>query len=398
MALNYVHDADKLSSKSTRSQDEKRRKEHDMKTGRTVQEVATEIMRQSEAKRDFLAPTSQMKLAVGRMGDSERFGVLLRLPKQETPFALSPHTHGQIAARVQIPMTYYNRLLDEAPELLRDNVEHWWRANDEPRMVRTLDGRARAFLSNRYRRIDNLQVAQIILPMLAEMDSDVKVESSEVTESKMYLKCVYPAVQDTVTLIKPGTHERIREVVQAGFVFSNSEIGLGNIQCQPFNKVLSCTNGMIVEEFTMRKAHLGRRVTEDDFSEEGTQLWSDDTRRADDHALMLKIRDTVLAMGDQKRFSQIVEKMNAATERTLGNKPQESIEELANFGLSESERGLVFKHLVEGGTLSQWGLVNAVTRSAQDAESYDRATELESLGGKLLALDSGQWAAAFERN
>jgi hypothetical protein len=36
----------------------------------------------------------------------------------------------------------------------------------------------------------------------------------------------------------------------------------------------------------------------------------------------------------------------------------------------------VLKHLILGGSLTTWGLANAVTRAAQDAESYDRATEL----------------------
>lgn len=33
---------------------------------------------------------------------------------------------------------------------------------------------------------------------------------------------------------------------------------------------------------------------------------------------------------------------------------------------------------------SQFGLVNAVTRSSQDVEDYNRATELERIGGTIL--------------
>jgi hypothetical protein len=43
--------------------------------------------------------------------------------------------------------------------------------------------------------------------------------------------------------------------------------------------------------------------------------------------------------------------------------------------------------------MSQWGLANAVTRAAQDVESYDRATELEALGGDVVILPAGEWKA-----
>jgi hypothetical protein len=41
--------------------------------------------------------------------------------------------------------------------------------------------------------------------------------------------------------------------------------------------------------------------------------------------------------------------------------------------------------------LSAYGLVNAVTHFSQDVEDYDRATEFEALGGKLIELALGDW-------
>ena len=37
-----------------------------------------------------------------------------------------------------------------------------------------------------------------------------------------------------------------------------------------------------------------------------------------------------------------------------------------------------------GNDFSHFGLVNAVTRSSQDVADYNRATELERIGGTLL--------------
>jgi len=39
-----------------------------------------------------------------------------------------------------------------------------------------------------------------------------------------------------------------------------------------------------------------------------------------------------------------------------------------------------------GGDLSKWGLANAVTSLANEAEDYDRVVELERIGGKIVDL------------
>lgn len=61
------------------------------------------------------------------------------------------------------------------------------------------------------------------------------------------------------------------------------------------------------------------------------------------------------------------------------------------FALTESERSGVLRGMVEGGELSGYGLVNAVTDYSQRVEDYDRATDLEVLGGRLIELPPEQW-------
>lgn len=45
---------------------------------------------------------------------------------------------------------------------------------------------------------------------------------------------------------------------------------------------------------------------------------------------------------------------------------------------------------------TRWGLVNAVTEASKEAHSYDRATELEVVGGKLLSLPQADWKTIAE--
>jgi hypothetical protein len=51
----------------------------------------------------------------------------------------------------------------------------------------------------------------------------------------------------------------------------------------------------------------------------------------------------------------------------------------------------VLRHLIIEGDLSGYGLVNAVTHYSQDVGGYDRATEFEALGGKLIELAPTEW-------
>ena len=74
-----------------------------------------------------------------------------------------------------------------------------------------------------------------------------------------------------------------------------------------------------------------------------------------------------------------------------------TVEVLASrHGLTDDERSGVLRSLIEGGELSGYGLVNAVTHFSQQVDDYDRATELEALGGRLIELPAGEWRALAE--
>ena len=54
--------------------------------------------------------------------------------------------------------------------------------------------------------------------------------------------------------------------------------------------------------------------------------------------------------------------------------------------LTENERGDILRQLFMGGDNSRYGLVNAVTAASKIAKSYERATDLERIGGEILSL------------
>ena len=245
-------------------------------------------------------------------------------------------------------------------------------------MIRTLDGSARAFVSERYRPLDNFDLADKVLPILA--DAQVQIESSAITDTRMYIKAVSPYV---VAEVKKG------DIVQAGIVISNSEVGAGALRIEPLVYRLVCLNGMITS-IALRKTHLGGRQGVEDAVFE---VLSDDTKRLSDAAFWSQVGDVTIAALDESYFAKEVQRLRETTERRIEGDIQKAVTAtVKQVGLTESEGSDVLRHLIEGGDLSQYGMANAVTRASQDVEDYDRATALERTGAKVIEIPQTDWA------
>jgi len=364
-----------------------------MKQGHTLQELAAEVMRISDAKKDFIADTRNIHMKIGTpdqeiglldavIDETRRQSAIVQ-PRFEIDgvgeFGIRETAHSQIAGKAGIPLTYYRRMWNDAPHLLVSNVNHWLINEPSRRMVRTLDGDARAFLSDRYRILDNDELLEAVLPVISDLK--VKIESSAVTEKKIYLKCTFPQVEGEV---KPG------DVVRAGFVLSNSEVGQGSVSVQPLVLRLVCRNGAVMNDARMKRFHVGRANGNGD---DPHRFFKDDTLKADDQAFMLKVRDTIQGAADEAQFKATVDRMKESTERKIEGNPVEAVEVVKKkYSLQDSERDGVLHHLIHGGDLSHYGLTNALTRMSQDVENYDRASDLERFGGKMFEMSGREWA------
>ena len=356
-----------------------------MKEGSSLQELARQLEAEQKTKRDFVAPTTELEMSVLDPNASahanhadvpETVAHAIRVNGYGA-FDINEIAHEQIASRVGIPQKYYDRMRREAPHLLNENVNHWFARTPEKRMIRTLSGTARAFLSDRYRPLDNLDMAQTVLPVLHDMG--VRVESSALTDRRLYIKAVTPKMTAEV---KKG------DVVQAGIVVSNSEVGLGSVKVEPMVFRLVCSNGLIVPDYGQKRYHVGRALE----AEESQAIYRDETLAADDAAFLMKVQDTVRLAVDQAKFAHLVNRLRDAAGEPLSGNPVSAVELMANrHALTQDESGGVLRHLVTGGDFSRYGLLNAVTRTSQEVADYDRATELERLGGKIMTLDTQEW-------
>lgn len=341
-----------------------------MKQGRTLEELGKELERQRQARKDLVVDTRHLSATTNEKGTT----VSINVNGEKQQYGLTELAHQQIAARLQIPYRYYQKLQKEQPQLLDENINTWFNYAPERRMVRIMDDNIRAFLSDRYRRLDNLELCSAVLPIISDMNG-VEINSCEVTPTHMYLKVINKKMKAEVAL---------GDVVQAGFVISNSEVGLGSLRVEPLVYRLVCKNGMICKDYMQKKYHVGKQVTGGD---EAYELYSEETLMQDDKAFFMKVQDTVRCAVDEAKFMLTVNKMREAMEIPIENDPVQAVEVLADkFMLTQAERGDVLRQLFIGGDTSRYGLLNAVTAASRLAPDYERATELERIGGEILEL------------
>ena len=208
-----------------------------MLQGKNLIELAQEIQRQASAKGDFIATAEAVSLQAD--GQTLALAGVGDYPATEI-------THDQIGNFLNIPIRYYDRLRQSHPALLAENVNTLLHTTDAKRMVRTLDGTARAFLSDRYRRLDHGDLAEAVLPII--LAQQLQVVSCEITARKLYLQVVN---QRQEAEVRPG------DPVQAGFILTNSEVGHGALQLQPLIFRLVCTNGLVLPEKQGKTQQMG---------------------------------------------------------------------------------------------------------------------------------------------
>jgi len=373
-----------------------------MKTGKSLVELATELERRANNKTDYLAKTDLISMsrdeAEALEGDFDR---LLKLNVGDIKVGINGLAHDQLGSYCDIPAAYYDRCRTHDPDLLIHNVNSWIAKAHETRMVRTLDGKARAFLSNAYRPLENEDLANAILPILLD-GGEYDIHSCDVTEKRLYIKVVGKSL--TRELAKHGatlgSGHTIVHVMFPAITVSNSEVGCGALSIQRGLYDSGCSNLGTYGEKALRRAHVGGR--HELVSDELVSKLSDDTRRKMDSALWSQVRDVIKLGFAEGEFNALCDKVEGAqADRIEKDADVVKVVKVAGqkLGLREGEQKGVLQCLIEGGDLSRCGLHNAITKfSQEDALSYDRATELERIGAQVIELPKNDWNVIARAN
>ena len=332
--------------------------------------LAKELERQKANSLDLIVDSGTLKTIPNVAGD-----IGLAIPGWGE-YPLTEWAHLQLAEKLQIPKKYYDRMRFNGKSwLLAENINAWL-PEKERRLIRILDGKIRAILSDRYRIMDNYDVLFLALEEFKKKET-VEVYRADLTETMFYLKAVDKSLTAEI---------KDNDIVYGGLIIRNSEVGASAFRVEPFILRKICMNGLI-GEYSLKRIHLGRQTLET-----GEIDWSDETRELEDKALWSRIRDIIKATFDGKIFGYWVERLKESTEIEV-EKPKVAVENVVElYGLNQEQRDFLLMHFSEK---TKYGLVDAVTTLARESESIDEQVRLEELGGKILDTPESEFKRLF---
>ncbi|MFX1535699.1 MAG: DUF932 domain-containing protein [Promethearchaeota archaeon] len=314
-----------------------------------LQSLIDELERQKPLKWDKKINSSQLQMVL--FESQPRFQI-----NEGEFFSVTKPCHSQIADKLEIPLKYYHKMEDEAPELLAENVNTWLKKNEKDFFIRGLENSVRAFLSDRYRVIDHLDILYCSLNELQAHDTEI--EDCYLSEIEMNIKVKSQKLRDFVR------HKD--DLIVGGLFFTNSETGHKALRVEPRMFRVKCSNGMIVEEFVTREIHLGN----------ADELY--------DEMIYLSLRRSIRELFN--KFGEIVLALRESTEIKIKN-PQKVINNVVGqYKLSEAQKENILMAFGAEPEYDKYGIANAITLAAKKEESWEKSIDLERIGGNLIAL------------
>ncbi|MFY1681671.1 DUF932 domain-containing protein [Micromonospora sp. WMMD730] len=297
-----------------------------------------------------------------------------------------------IGDKLGIPASYLRKTRTQAPSLWDTNVNGWLDLHQGKRyLARCLSdgngsGILRAFLSDGYKIIDNLDVLMAVLSGIR--DSGLQVHfSCDLSERRMVvrvhseaIKSLAPALLGNYRSPFTGATGADNPTVFAGLVFTNSETGGGAFSVVPRIVVQVCNNGVTITRDALRAVHLGAKM------DEGAIRWSNDTQQANLTLIGKQARDAVHRFLDVRYVQRKIEEIEEKAGRRIPD-PDHTIKVIGQrLRFTEDEQRLILNHFIDGGDRTAGGILHAVTSVAQTLTDPDAAYDMESVGIRALEI------------
>ena len=318
--------------------------------------VVNELKRQKETKVDFVADTRQMTVgeSEGRLKlypSSDHDHIQIREFLDSSGIDITEQTLVQIGQKSSpdIPSKFLKKLADQKPALASSLLNGMF-DDGSKRLVRCLDNKVRAFLSDRYRVLDNYDLAFQALEAVQAAGGEVL--EAQLTDRHMRLKFTTRSIWDVIDEKRSsapssswyaggmGNQSHLSRVaartegdlpggegtVHPLVTISNSETGHCGLSVRMGILRAICFNLATVEH-TVKQIHLGSRM------EAG--VFEADTVEADSKAIWLKCRDAISKSFHPASFDRIVKMAQNANSHQI-DMPTVAVD-----------------HIVESTTLSQ---------------------------------------------
>ncbi|MFG1820608.1 DUF932 domain-containing protein [Kribbella sp. NPDC049174] len=377
--------------------------------------LAAMLQEQQTRKVDFVAPAASIRAEEGMIVVTGAEAELTEDGVTQVDGVYQPTSVmlDGLAAKLDVPVGYLKRTHRTRPDLWDANVNGWLHGrkpkirnrdgehelirpavpgDDRSFLVRTFRGEqgpglGRAFLSDGYKLIDNLDALMATLDGVRAAGVDIDVRGCDLSDSRMYVRLLAPQISAYAPELLKGYRSPFtgatgdeNPTVFAGFVISNSEVGAGAYSITPQIVVEICGNGATITKDVQRSVHVGSRMAE------GLIRWSDETRAKEIELIRSKTKDAVRTFLDVGYVTRVI----ADLEKTAG-KPIDGADKVVRavgkkLAFSEEQISGVLDHFIQGGQRTAGGVLQAVTSYAQTIKSADAAADVEAQGVKAMEL------------
>jgi len=360
----------------------------------TLADLAGLLRDQQARKADIVAPAAAIRASGGRLVIDDSAPELGPDGVTMTSGSYLPTEvcDQGVADKLGIPGAYLRRMREQATGLYDANVNGWLERDDRRFLIRCLrgddgGGAARAFLSDGYKFIDNLDVLMAALDGVRQSGMPAEVDGCDLTGRRMYVRVVCEAVRALAPGLlgdyrSPFTGARGADnpVVFAGFVISNSETGCGAFTLTPRLVVQVCRNGMTITRDAIRAVHLGERLGE------GVVTWSGNTQDKTLALITAKTTDAVAAFLDPGYVQAAVAQIERDAGHELADPPEAVRTVSQRLRFTDAQQNDILTHFIRGGDITAGGMLHAVTSVAQTLSDADAACEMEAAGLRALEI------------
>lgn len=294
------------------------------------------------------------------------------------PFEFSDWSYRQLAGRLGIPWPYA-KMIRNIPDLMDTNFNWWLSHSDRTFLIRTTGEEVRAFLTPRYKIINNVDVAKAAVAAMSSKLIPCALEHAYVTSSHMEM--VFLDKHDTICL--PGA---VDDKFFTGIALRNSEVGAAALRVDPYFYRQICSNGMFSEAADenegIKRIHLG---VKDDSS-----IYWTDRRSASAEKIVSEIENVVnRAVTSSKSVDVLNTLASLKSKKVTPDETGAILSSLENeLSMNEAEVREMSRILsTKEEEMSYFGILQAVTRMAHmyDTKNVVRRTYLEAVVGEFVS-------------
>lgn len=330
-----------------------------MKSMFSPMELTTQIKNNQEKKADFIHPCSGMFV----MNDGNKMKIYVENTPEgvDENLNLSSNALRQLLQRSDTPQKFSKKLMRQSPETLAVIINLWLEERaDKKLMIRTMEGKARAVLSENYRRVENEHVALVTIRSLAKVPCGV-IRSTAITDLRMYIRISTPEFQ-VETCFGP---------LEFGAVVTNSEVGAGGISVHTMAYLPDRDIAFLIAENKLVSKFISEIIS--DKSNAQSRMDAVFSGVMSDEAM----KDVVL------KFQQAHDDVITMTKPDFMKAMRKAFPGLPC--------GRVIELLPSSKQLSRQDLVLAIAEHAQEINDFDEIFNVEIWAGKILEMPRDAW-------